>query len=284
MKRLLILALLMIPINSGFAGNDTTFVANQNNSIRISAFQNLAGNSMDSFKGYNALLHLTGAGLTWLLVNQDVDYKVHNYFHERPTVGYFFTPMFLTGSLGPLGLSGYLYFSGKSRNNDERMNAGMAVLQAAGISVAYNTVLKFLTGRPNPDYENNTDMKALSKRFKFGLGKGGIFWGWPSGHTGVTMATVSALTAYYPDKLWLKIGGYSYVAYTLIGVSAVEEGAMHWFSDAVAAAFMNYAIGHTVGTYYRKWVAQTAPSNTMQLQIMPVMKPAMAGFNMNLLF
>jgi membrane-associated phospholipid phosphatase len=65
------------------------------------------------------------------------------------------------------------------------------------------------------------------------------------------MAVVSALTNYYPDKTWLKISGYSLVAYTIFGVSSVNRGGMHWFSDAVAATLMSYAIGSTVGKYYR---------------------------------
>jgi hypothetical protein len=64
------------------------------------------------------------------------------------------------------------------------------------------------------------------------------------------MALVSTLTAYYPENAWLKAGGAALMGYTIVGVSAVGGGHMHWFSDAVAAAFMTYAIGHTVGGYY----------------------------------
>jgi len=55
------------------------------------------------------------------------------------------------------------------------------------------------------------------------------FWGWPSGHTSSTMAVVSALTSFYPHKTWLKVVGYSYVAYMMLGVSSVNRGGMHWF-------------------------------------------------------
>ena len=37
----------------------------------------------------------------------------------------------------------------------------------------------------------------------------------------------------------------------MYGVSSLHRGGMHWFSDAVAAAFMSYAIGSTIGKYYR---------------------------------
>ena len=65
------------------------------------------------------------------------------------------------------------------------------------------------------------------------------------------MAVVAALTSFYPDKTWLKVVGYSYVAYMILGVSSVNRGGMHWFSDAIAASLMSYAIGSTVGKYYR---------------------------------
>ena len=37
----------------------------------------------------------------------------------------------------------------------------------------------------------------------------------------------------------------------IFAVSSLNRGGMHWFSDAIAAAFMSYAIGSTVGKYYR---------------------------------
>ena len=134
------------------------------------------------------------------------------------------------------------------------MGASFAVLQASLIEFLYNSTLKAITGRPGPDWRRNTDMKALSKTFRFGFLRGGIFWGWPSGHTSSTMAVVSALTNYYPNNAWLKVAGYSLVAYTIFGVSSVNRGGMHWFSDAVAASFMAYAVGSTVGTYYRRLI------------------------------
>jgi membrane-associated phospholipid phosphatase len=129
--------------------------------------------------------------------------------------------------------------------------ASFAVLQSSLVAFLYNSLLKAVTGRPNPDWQHHTDMKELSKTFRFGFMRGGIFWGWPSGHTSSAMAVVSALTSFYSEKTWLKIAGYSVVAYMMYGVSSLHRGGMHWFSDAVAAAFMSYAIGSTIGKYYR---------------------------------
>ncbi len=76
-------------------------------------------------------------------------------------------------------------------------------------------------------------MDSLSKTFRFGFLHGGIYWGWRSGHTAATMAVVSALTNYYPGRPWLNIAGYGLVAYTMFGVSSINRGGMHWFSDAM---------------------------------------------------
>ena len=148
-------------------------------------------------------------------------------------------------------IGGTLFAYGKLKKDDEAVGASFAVLQSSLIAFGYNTLLKAITGRPNPDWRHTEDMDDLSKTFRFGFLRGGVFWGWPSGHTSSTMAVVSALTSFYPDKTWLKVVGYSYVAYMILGVSSVNRGGMHWFSDAVAASLMSYAIGSTVGKYYR---------------------------------
>jgi|GEM_PF-317981 len=217
----------------------------------ITLFGNFGNNILDSFKGNNIYYHLAGVASTILIVNLDVDYYVEHYFNQHEEYGRWGRPVVFTGMFLPFIAGGSLYAYGKIKNNEEAVGASFAVLQASLIEFLYNSALKAITGRPNPNWRNNSDMESLSKTFRFGFMRGGIFWGWPSGHTSTTMAVVSALTNYYPNAAWLKIAGYSLVAYTIFGVSSVNRGGMHWFSDAVAAAFMAYAIGSTVGKYYR---------------------------------
>jgi membrane-associated phospholipid phosphatase len=217
----------------------------------LNLFGNFGNNILDSFKGNNIYLHLAGIASSYILISTDVDYHVEKYFNEHEEYGKFARPVVYTGAFLPFVVGGGLFASAKIENNKETLGASFAVLQASLIEFLYNSTLKAITGRSNPDWRHNTDMDSLSKSFKFGFLRGGIFWGWPSGHTATTMAVVSALTNYYPDKTWLKISGYSLVAYTIFGVSSVNRGGMHWFSDAIAATLMSYAIGSTVGKYYR---------------------------------
>ncbi len=242
------------------------------------SLDNFWGNTIHSFSGYKSLLHLAGIGFTYILMNQNVDYDIHTYFSKNKSLTYWFLPVGFTGAFGPFGVSAYLYHCGKARSNIKMMGAGCAVFQSTCITLFYVTLLKFLTGRPNPEPEEYDDMKKLSRIFNFGFGREGIFWGWPSGHTATTVAVISTLTAYYPEKLWLKIGGYLYTAYTMIGVTAIGDGTMHWFSDAVAATFLAYAIGNTVGNHYRKALLNHPPAQkTTNLQILPIYNTTSIG-------
>ena len=218
----------------------------------LNLFGNFGNNILDSFKGKNIYFHLAGIASTYLLVNGDVDYHVEKFFNEHPEYGTYARPVLYTGTFLPFAVGGILFMYAKGEKDNEVLGASFAVLQASLIEFLYNSSLKAITGRPNPHWQDGSDMESLSKTFRFGFLRGGVFWGWPSGHTSTTMAVVSALTNYYPDKLWLKIAGYSLVGYTMFGVSSVNRGGMHWFSDAVAGALMAYAIGSTVGKYYRR--------------------------------
>ncbi len=218
----------------------------------LGLFGNFGSNILDSFKGKNVYLHLSAIASTALLVTTEVDYNVEHFFNENPQYGSSARPILYTGMFLPIAAGGGLFAYAKIRNDHEALGASFAVLQSSLIEVMYNSALKAITGRPNPDWRDNEDMESLSKTFRFGFLRGGIYWGWPSGHTATTMAAVSALTNYYPDKTWLKIAGYSWVAYTMFGVSSINRGGMHWFSDAVAGALMSYAVGSTVGKYYRR--------------------------------
>lgn len=214
-------------------------------------FGNIGNNIVNSFKGDNLYLHLAGVASTALIVTTNIDYYVHNYFYEHEQFGIAAIPIIHYAIYIPFVTGGSLYAYGKLNKDDRAVAASFAVFQSSLVALAYNSLLKAITGRPHPDWQDSTDMKSLSKTFRFGFLRGGVWWGWPSGHTSSMMAVVSALTNFYPEKTWLKITGYSLVAYMMFGVTSLHRGGMHWFSDAIAAALMSYAIGSTIGKYYR---------------------------------
>ncbi|MHB8581575.1 MAG: phosphatase PAP2 family protein [Ignavibacteriaceae bacterium] len=250
----------------------------------ILLFGNFGNNILDSFKGNNIYYHLAGIASTILLVNLNVDYNVEHFFNQHEEFGKWGHPVVFSGMFLPFIAGGSLYAYSKIKNDDETLGASFAVLQASLIELIYNSTLKALTGRPNPDWRHNSDMESLSKTFRFGFLRGGMFWGWPSGHTSTTMAVVSSLINYYPDKTWIKIAGYSLVAYTIFGVSSVNRGGMHWFSDAIAAAFMSYAIGSTVGKYYRKVYSSKHPAAGISSTTLPPVQLSPFGLNFSIQF
>lgn len=265
----------LVPYNPGSTGTGES---------DLSLFGNFGNNILDSFKGNNLYLHLAGVASTALFVTTDVDYQVEHYFNQHPEYSQWTRPVLITGQFLPFVAGGSLFTYAKITNDNKALGASLAVLQASLIEFIYNSALKAITGRPNPDWRHNSDLDSLSKTFRFGFLRGGIYWGWPSGHTAATMAVVSALTNYYPNITWLKVAGYGLVAYTILGVSSVNRGGMHWFSDAVAGALMSYAVGSTVGKYYRRvYSARSSGSaNTTSYRLSPEINPL--GMNISFCF
>jgi membrane-associated PAP2 superfamily phosphatase len=231
-------------------------------SLAVRPWDGLGQNSLHAFTGTNALPQVAGVAATYALIETDADYRVQRFFQEHEVASRWFIPVTMTGALGPLALGLPFYFVGRHRKDPELMGAGSCVLQATAVSFSYISLLKAITGRSHPDTAEYADMRAAARDFKFGFGKRGIFWGWPSGHAGVTMAVASSLAAYYPDKPWVRYSAAGLVLYTTIGVAAVGGGHMHWFSDAIAADLMCYAIGTTIGTYFRARVKGAPPRGT----------------------
>ncbi len=246
----------------------------ENNAADINLFGNFGNNVLNSFRGNNIYFHLTAVAATAIIVDQGIDYDVEHYFNQHAEYGSWARPVVFTGEYLPFIAGGSLFAYAKLKNDREVLGASFAVLQASLIEFFYNSTLKAVTGRPNPDWRHVSDMDSLSRTFRFGFLRGGVFWGWPSGHTAATMAVVSALTSYYPDKAWLKVVGFGLVGYTMFGVSANNRGGMHWFSDAVAGALMSYAVGSTVGKYYRNVYSGQTQTSSLQ----PPANPSM-GFN-----
>lgn len=230
-------------IKTGIFGGDN---------VDMALFSNFGNNILHSFTGSNLYLQLGAVAATPFIVSNNIDYHIERFFNENPSYGNIASPVPFTGQALPFIVGGGLLAYSTLVNHDgETLGASFAVIQASIIELLDNTTLKAITGRPGPSWRTISNMEDLSEQWRFGFLRGGVYNGWPSGHTGSTMAVVSALTNYYPDNTWLKIAGYSFVLYTAYGVTSVHRGGMHWFSDAVSGALMGYAIGSTVGKYYR---------------------------------
>lgn len=221
-------------------------------SDNLELFGNFGNNFLDSFKGSKMYLQLGAVAATALIIPTGVDYGVEHFFNTHPEYGRWAHPVVFTGAFLPFVAGGSLLAYGAIGRDKQVLGASFAVIQASVIELMYNSALKAITGRPPPDWRHVSNMDSLSRTFRFGFLRGGVFWGWPSGHTAATTAVVSALMGYYPHSTWIRVAGFGLIAYTIFGVSATNRGGMHWFSDAVAGALMSYAVGSTVGKYYRE--------------------------------
>ncbi len=251
---------------------------------QLNLFGNIGNNFLHSFKGPNLYMQLSAVAATAILVPTDVDYKVEHYFNTHPQYTGWAHAVGYTGELLPFIAGGGLLAYAKLEHDNEVLGASFAVIQASLIAVVYNSALKAVTGRPGPNWRQNSNMEDLSETFRFGFLRGGIYWGWPSGHTVASMAVVSALTSYYPHSTWLRIAGYGLVGYTMAAVSANNRGGMHWFSDAVAGALISYTIGSSVGSYFRSAYSRNAVNPEVQgrLSVSPSLCPA--GFTLTYKF
>jgi membrane-associated phospholipid phosphatase len=88
----------------------------------------------------------------------------------------------------------------------------------------------------------------LSHVFRFGLLRGGVFWGWPSSHTTIAFAMAVTVFRLFPRQKWLGYLAITYAFYVGLGVSMT----IHWFSDFVAGALVGTVIGVVVGTSFSR--------------------------------
>jgi membrane-associated phospholipid phosphatase len=215
-------------------------------------FDHLGENILNSFIGWPALLHAAAIGSTYYLVNSDADARVNDFAVEQDkTMSYALgVPGLAGGGIAPVAVPLAMYLAADGDRDLQR--GAYAVFQAVGIAFLANSMLKAATGRMPPDEEHTGTSKELSRQFQFGFLRGGVFDGWPSGHSMVNMAMIASLLSYYPEKKWLWPAGFSWALYVMASVVLGAQGRVHWLSDAVAGGLMGFGIGWTVGRrFYR---------------------------------
>lgn len=246
MKHLVVLiALLLFP--AGLFSEDIPETTNE-----PGLFDHLGDNIVYSFFGWPILLHGAAVGSTYYLVNNDIDARVNDYAESRDETAsnIFGLPGLAGGGIGPVAVPLVMYIT--SDNNDE-IRGSIAVFQAVTIAFLSNNILKAYTGRRPPGEEEYSGSKSeLSREFRFGFLKGGVFNGWPSGHSMVNMAMASALVSYYREKKWLWPVAFGWALYVMASVTFGAQGHVHWLSDAVAGGLMGFGIGWTTGSNFYK--------------------------------
>jgi hypothetical protein len=207
-------------------------------------FSTLPNNIIGCFQGRMLVWHLTAIFLTLALVVSGLDWQ---YFlcTRSPMLRTWLWPAVPVGALLPIVVPLGLIVIGSVIRSVPTRVVGWAIGQAEVIGGIVAAGYKALTGRAHPTHDLGTD---LTHYFKFGLLRGGVFWGWPSSHTTIAFAMAVTVFRLFPKQRWLGYLAITYAFYVGFGVSMT----IHWFSDFAAGALVGTVVGLVVGTEFSR--------------------------------
>ena len=203
-------------------------------------------NLMRSFFGINFAFHGLAILLTVGIVLTGMDWSWYQFFMRHVYLQTIFMSGAVLGSLVPFSVPIILFALGRKRKDKKLAAAGPMVGQAALLALIISSIYKVFTGRIPPGGLAATGGQYYLSQFRFGILNGGIWEGWPSGHTTTAFAMAIALSAYYPDNRWLRAGCIGYGLY----IGFCMSTSIHWLSDVVAGALIGTAIGMTVAASF----------------------------------
>ena len=217
--------------------------------LKLSPLDHLGHNMLLSAFGWPLGFHLLGGALTYKFSMENNDLMVARFAARQNELAYgiAFTPGMMMGTFFPVLVPGYLYFIS---DNKSLNNTGAVAVQATAIAFLYNNILKAISGRAHPDAEDNTGER--SRDFKWGFGRRGVFYGWPSGHSMTNAAMAMSIASYNRDNLLVVAGCTLYMGYIATSMVLGAKGEAHWFSDAVAGTLMGASIGWYIGSVFYK--------------------------------
>jgi len=204
----------------------------------------LPRNVIECFKGRMLIGHLTAIGLTIALVVSGFDWQ-YFLWTRSPILRSWLFPAVVIGGLLPIVLPLTLLVMGSVTRSTRIRLAGWAICQAEVIGGIIAAGYKAITGRAHPAHGVGTDLTHV---FKFGLLRGGVFWGWPSSHTTIAFAMAVAVFRLFPKQKWVGYLAITYAFYIGFGVSMT----IHWFSDFIAGALVGTVVGLVVGTRFSR--------------------------------
>ena len=217
-------------------------------------FYQLPRNVLAIFSGRNLLWYASAVILTIIIVTSGGDWA----YYRWTRVGAFFElarPALALGMFMPVLWPLAVLVAGLASKNRRLITTAWALGQAAFLAYLITTCNKAITGRRPPPFHGHVGMlgqngPALvdsSHGFQFGFLRGGVFWGWPSGHTTVAFSMALCLAMLYPKNKTIVLGALLYAFYIGLAVSVT----IHWFSEFAAGAIIGSVIGMTVGRSFR---------------------------------
>jgi hypothetical protein len=193
----------------------------------------------------NIVWQVLAVVLTYILVASGFDWYWFTHTRSAALQSWLF-PATLFGGVLPILLPAIVLLLGRTKHNFGEKVYAFAFIRAAILGLLISSLYKFFTGRIPPPFRSSTFVD-ISRQFNFGLGHGGVFWGWPSSHTTVAFAVAVTLFIVYKGSPVVRYGALLAALYIGVGVSAN----IHWFSEFVAGAIIGSVIGTVVGRSFR---------------------------------
>lgn len=268
------------PVSDTTVVRQSTDLKSNSATVTLSPFDHLGQNMLWSALGWPLAFHLAGGGATYLLSTNDVDLKVARFAARQNELafGIAFMPGMMAGTFFPFLVPGYMYFFS---DNKTLNNTGAVAAQATAVAFLYNNILKAISGRAHPVADSNSG--SLSRDFKWGFFKRGVFYGWPSGHSMTNAALAVSIASYHRDNPFVVAGCGLFAGYVATSMVLGAKGEAHWFSDAVAGVLMGASIGWYIGNaFYRE--KNGAPEKGMRVTVAPLFYDDQKGLVASLYF
>jgi len=201
------------------------------------------------FRGTSLVFQILAIVLTYILVTTGVDWSYFLATRDALLRQIFFPAIIVGGLLpvfGPLGL----LWIGHFYKNLYLKNSAWALGQAAFLGWTVSSTYKVFTGRLQPNLENIT--VDISHAFRFGIFRGGAFWGWPSSHTTIAFAMAVTIGWLYRKHRIVPVLALIYAVYIGAGVATVGT---HWLSEAVAGTLLGVVIGRQVSKNFESRIS-----------------------------
>jgi membrane-associated phospholipid phosphatase len=234
---------------------------------------------VEAFSGYNLFFYGGAVAATGVMAFGGVDHAIRVGVQQNLAAPTYADTAFYAGYIVPAISAPVVYLVGLATHDPKTTGAGSAALQALGVTLVATGVLKVATGRAYPlngadpsapDRLDHPEYAHLFHPFQ-------RFWplaAWPSGHTSATISIAAALTAYYPDQLWIPFAGYPLALAIGYGMMV---GDRHWASDVVAGALLGHAIGYSVGRSFRLRAAGARVAAAKTIGIVPLAGTGLGG-------
>jgi membrane-associated phospholipid phosphatase len=239
----------------------------------------LGADLVDTFTGIN-LVWYGGAFLaTGAMALGGVDHSIRVGVQRSLRSPAYADASFYAGYILPALAAPAVYLVGLASHDPVAAGAGSAALQALAVTLVATGILKIATGRSyplnggDPGAADRLEHPEYARQFR-PFQDFSPLPSWPSGHTSATLSIAAALTAYYPDQVWIPFVGYPIA--TMIGFGMVVRDS-HWASDVVGGALVGHAIGYSVGRAFRKRVRGAGSGEVSPVSIAPVIAPAFVG-------